>query len=98
MKRFYYIITETKINRVYGGAKQKANIYTINTGKIVYCCSAEWSTSAFRGAKHEVFQSLMSNGFIPKKYEKSSVCEWRGAGYFEGEVCKKYEINELSDY
>lgn len=98
MKRFYYIITETKPTRTYGGAKQKAQIYTLKRGQIVYCCAANWHTSAMRGAKHEVFQSLMANGFIPKKYEKSSVCEWRGAGYFAGEVEKHYSIEELPNY
>lgn len=98
MKRFYFIITETKPQKTFGGAKQKAQIYTVKSGQIVYCCAAEWHTSSCRGPKNEVFQSLMANGFIPKKYEKSSVCEWRGAGYFAGPVCEKYEINELTDF
>ena len=98
MKRFYYIITETKPQRTYGGAKQKAQIYTIKSGRLGWCCSADWHTSAMRGEKSEVFQSLMANGFIPKKYENSSVCEWRGAGFFDGPVCEKYSIEEMPQF
>ncbi len=98
MKRFYFVITETKPTRTYGGARQKAQIYTIKKGRLVYCCGADWHTSAMRGPVHEVFQSLMANKFIPKKYEKSSVCAWRGAGYFAGPVCEKYSIEEMPQF
>lgn len=98
MKKFYYIITESKPRHMYGGMNQKAQIYTIKKGVLEHCGLAEWCTAAYRGAKHEVFQSLMANGFIPKKYEKSSVCEWRGPGYFDGDVCKKYSIEEMPQY
>lgn len=98
MKRFYYIITETKPTKLYGGRYKYANIYTVKAGKIIYCCKAHWHTSSYRGEKSEVFQALMANGYIPKKYETSSKCDWRGAGYFAGIVADRYEINELTDY
>ena len=97
MKKFYFIITESKA-RKYGGLNQKAQIYTIKKGALKYCCAADWCTAAYRGAIHEVFQSLMANGFISKKYEKSSACAWRGGGYFEGEVRNKYSIEEMPQY
>lgn len=97
MKRFYYIITESK-SCVYGGRKEKAQIYTIKKGVLVRCGAATWHTSSTCGEKSEVFQKLMELGYIPKKYEKSSVCAWRGAGYFAGSVCEKYSIEKMPQF
>jgi hypothetical protein len=98
MKRFYYIITESKPQRTYGGAKKTAQIYTIKKGVLEYCGAAKWHTSSYMGEKSEVFQKLMALGYIPKKYEKSSVCAWRGAGYFDGIVREKYSIEEMPQF
>ena len=94
MKKFYYIITESN-RRYYGGLNQKAKIYTIKKGSLVFCCVADWCTASYRGEKSEVFQELMKQGFIPKKYQKSSVAPWRSGGYFDGVVCEKYSIESM---
>lgn len=98
MKKFYFIITESKSGGIYGGRKEKAQIYTIKKGVLMWCGAATWHTSSTCGAKSEVFQKLMELGYIPKKYEKSSVCAWRGAGYFAGPVCEKYSIEEMPQF
>lgn len=94
MKIFYYK-KDKETRRRYGGLLVKTSIYTAKKGEIVKCGTCEWCTAAYRGEESEVFQDLMALGYIPKKYEKSSVCEWRGPGYFAGEVCNHYQIKEL---
>ena len=88
------IITESK-NQTYGGVKQKAKVYTIKKGSLVFCCVASWHTASYMGERHEVFQELMKQGFIPKKYQKSSIAPWRSGGYFDGVVCEKYSIESM---
>lgn len=95
MRKFYFNIYKSTPRRYYGGCNEKARIYGIKNGELVFCCQAEWCTSSCRGAQSEVYQALIENGFIPKKWYKSSVCEWRGAGYFAGDVCKVYSIKEI---
>lgn len=95
MKIFYYK-KEKQTRRTYGGMNVTASIYTAKKGEIAKVGVCHWCTSAYMGEESEVFQALMELGYIPKKYEKSSVCEWRGAGYFAGEVCNHYNIKELN--
>ena len=94
MKRFYYKI-EKQTRRYYGGLNVRAAVYTVCKGRIEYIGSCEWCTSSFPGESSAVFQYLMDVGRIPRKWESSSVCEWRGAGYFEGPVCDHYSIEQL---
>lgn len=92
MKRFYY--TEQK----YPNRKRNnrtGNVYTIRNGKLEYYCNYEYSTASCRGGISEVFQVLMANGFIPKKWETSSKTDWSDSGYFSGEVTKYYEITQI---
>lgn len=70
-------------------------IYTIKNNTPRYIGEFEYSTASTRGGKHEVFNFLMENGHIPKKYYKSSQCDWMGPGYFFGEVEKHYNIIEI---
>lgn len=95
MKYYAFTIFDSKVNRVYGGCLQRAKIYRIKKNKLVYIGKAEWQTASYRGAISEVFLKLISLGEIPKKYYHSSVCEWRGPGYFAGEVTEKYNIEEI---
>lgn len=94
MKHFYYIITNSK-RRTNGGKHEDVKIYMCKGNKIVHCCDWDWNTSGYKGEKHEVFTALIENGFIPRKWYKSSVCAWRSAGYFAGEVLNHYTIEEL---
>ena len=70
----------------------EVTVYRIKDNTPHYIGHFSYSTGATRGAQHEVFNYLMDNGYIPKKYYNSSVCAWRGAGYFVGEVEKNYSI------
>jgi hypothetical protein len=70
-------------------------IYKIKDNTPVYVGAVEYSTGSTRGAVHEAFNYLMEQGYIPKKYYKSSECGWMGAGYFFGEVTKHYNIMEV---
>lgn len=91
MTTFIFSITEQprKHNNVY------ATIYRLKHNNPEYIGRFEFSTASMRGYKHEVFNYLMDNGYIPKKYYTSSRCEWRGDGYFFGEVEKFYNIYEI---
>ena len=95
MKNFYYK-KDKQTRRYYGGLNVTASIYKVKNGLIVKVGTCKWCTASYRGEVSEVFQALMALGEIPKKWEKSSVCEWRGAGYFAGEVCNHYTIQELN--
>lgn len=92
MKTFIYKETahhkRTRNNR-------ELTIYTIKNNKPVYIGTVEYSTGSTRGAKHEAFNYLMDNGYIPKKYYNSSVDPWTGPGYFYGDVTKFYNIMEV---
>ncbi len=92
MKNFIYKETRypnrTRNNR-------ELTIYKIKNNTPEYIGSLEYSTASTRGAQHETFNFLINNGYIPKKYYKSSECSWMGAGYFFGEVTKHYSIMEV---
>lgn len=92
MKRFYYT-EERHHNRKRNN--RTGSIYTIKNGKLVYCCDYAYTTGSCRGGTSEVFQALMANGFIPKKWQKSSKTAWSGEGYFFGEVTEHYEITQI---
>ena len=91
MKHYIFTIFETK----YGGSKQGARIYRLKNNKPIIVGIAQWNTASYRGAVSEVFGRLIELGEIPQKYYNSSVCEWRGRGYFAGEVTEKYSITEV---
>lgn len=95
MKTFVFTITKRTVNRLYGGCKEVAKIYRIKNNKPVYIGETKWNTASYRGATSEVFNKLIQLKQIPQKYYKSSVCEWRSAGYYAGEVTEKYDIMEL---
>jgi hypothetical protein len=92
MKTFIY--KETKHNNRTRNNRE-LTIYHIKNNMPVYIGNYEYSTGSTRGAKHEVFNYLMDNGYIPKKYYKSSECDWMGPGYFYGNVEKYYSITEI---
>jgi hypothetical protein len=84
MKKFYFT-TETK-NKKYSQEKTGA-IYQLKNNDLVFCCNYEYNTGSCRGDKSEVFNTLLENNFIPKKYT--------GDKYFFCEVTKKYSITSL---
>ena len=92
MKTFIYKETRypnrTRNNR-------EVTVYKLRNNTPEYIGFFAYSTASTRGAKHEVFNYLMNNGYIPKKYYKSSECGWMGAGYFFGEVTEHYNIFEI---
>lgn len=74
---------------------REVTIYRIKNNLPVYVGTAEFSSGSTRGAQHEVFNYLMDNGYIPKKYYNSSCDPWTGPGYFFGEVTNYYNIVEI---
>lgn len=92
MQTFLY--KETKHNNRTRNNRE-LTIYRIKNNIPVYIGTCEYSTGSTRGAKHETFNYLMDNGYIPKKYYKSSECAWMGPGYFFGDVEKHYNIIEV---
>ena len=92
MKTFIYKETAYR-NRIRNN--RELTIYRIKDNKPIYVGSVEFSTGSTRGAKHEAFNYLMDNGYIPKKYYNSSKSDWCGAGYFYGDVEKYYSIIEV---
>lgn len=74
---------------------RELTIYKIKNNIPVYIGTIEYSTGSTRGAKHETFNFLMDNGYIPKKYYNSSCDPWTGPGYFYGDVTKLYNIIEI---
>lgn len=74
---------------------RELTIYRVKNNKPEYIGIKKFSTGSTRGAQHEAFNYLMDNGYIPKKYYKSSECDWMGAGYFYGEVTNHYNIIEV---
>jgi hypothetical protein len=74
---------------------RELTIYKIEKNTPRYIGTVEFCSGCTRGAIHEAFNYLMNNGYIPKKYYTSSVCSWRGAGYFYGDVTRLYNIIEV---
>ena len=74
---------------------RECTIYKIKNSRPEYVGTVYYSTGSTQGAKAEVFQYLMENGHIPKKYYNSSKSDSIGAGYFFGEVTKLYDIIEV---
>ena len=95
MKHYIFNIYDSKVNRIYGGCLQRAKIYRLKKNVPYYIGKAEWQTASYKGAVSEVFGKLIELGEIPKKYYNSPVCEWRGRGYFAGDVTEKYNITEV---
>lgn len=89
-----FIYKETRLsNRTRNN--RELTIYRIKNNTPVYVGTCEYSTGSTRGSIHEAFNYLMDNGYISKKYYKSSECAWMGPGYFFGEVAKHYNIMEV---
>ena len=90
----YFIFTETAHhNRTKNN--RECTIYRVKDNKPKYIGTLYYSTGSTRGDVHEVFNYLMENGYIPKKYYNSSVCDWQGAGYFFVDVTKNYSITKI---
>ncbi len=92
MKTFIYKVT-TYPNRTRNN--RELTIYRVKENIPIYIGSHFFSIGSSRGDQHEVFNYLMENGYIPKKYYNSSKCSWRGGGYFAGEVENFYRIIEV---
>lgn len=92
MKTFIYKETahhnRTRNNRT-------ITVYALKNNRPQYIGTFDYSTGSTRGGQHEVFNFLMDNGYIPKKYYTSSECAWMGAGYFFGKVTEYYNIIEI---
>ena len=86
MKKFYYT-EHTKQERY--SQKKLGCIYKLTKGDLEFCCEYTYSTGSCRGAKSEVFRTLVANKFIPKKWLESD------RGYFFGEVTEHYQIKEV---
>ena len=95
MKYFYYK-KDKQTRRTYGGLNVKASIYTVKKGLIVKVGTCSWSTASYPGETSAVFQALLTLKQIQKKWEKSSISPWSSGGYFSGEVCNHYSIQELA--
>lgn len=94
MKRFYFYIQYGRALK-YGGCNAKARVFGLSKNGLKYLLTCEWCTSSSSGERSEVFRALIENKYIPKKWYKSSLTEWSGAGYYYGPVTKKYLIEEL---
>lgn len=94
MKHFYYNIVKSN-RRVYGGLNETAKIYGIKKGRLIYLTSVKWCTASTCGEKSEVFQKLVSEGYIAKKWLKSSESSWSSGGYFSGEVINHFTIERI---
>lgn len=91
MKNFcFYVRKATK-----RGMDYTAVIYRIVKNKLEYVGATSWNTASYRGEVHEVYNALMSFGYIPKKYYNSSKSDWCSGGYYNGIVTDKYNIQEL---
>lgn len=92
MKTFIYKETahhnEKRNNR-------ELNIYLLKNNTPQFIDTIYYTTASTQGAKAEILQHLIKLGYIPKKYYYSSVTEWSGAGYYDGEVTEKYKIIEV---
>lgn len=89
MKKYVFTIKERKNNL------WKGIIYRISNNNLNYITDFSFSLGCCRGTVSEAFQALMECGEIPRKWENSSLCDWRGRGYFDGEVTKHYSITEI---
>lgn len=93
VKRFVFTIDERKRNGDVSGT-----IYRIENNYPEYVTEFKFRLGSCRGEISEAFNALMNCGEIPKEYFNSSICAWRGAGYFAGEVTKHYDIIRLGRY
>lgn len=91
MKHFCFYVQKASKR----GYTHTALIYKIVNNKPEYIGTTSWNTASYRGNIHEVYNKLINLGYIPCKYYNSSVNEWRGAGYYGGDVVNKYKITEL---
>lgn len=97
MKTFVYT-EERRPNRVRNN--RVLRIYRIINNAPKFLGSLEYTTGSTPGSDSEVFQWLINNGYVPKKYYNLSRSEsrgdWCGAGYYCPEVeAKGIKIIEL---
>lgn len=72
-KKYYiYTIKDRKIDRTYGGAKEKADIYQLKKNKPVYVTSADWNTRGYKGKDSEVYTAIAKEGGVSKKEFKET--------------------------
>jgi len=92
MKRFYF--TDRRDERSRKGDRI-LRIYKLKNGTFQQIAHTVYRPGMTKGAESEVFAALMKCNEIPRKWENSSLCAWRGPGYFDGEVRKYYSIQEI---
>lgn len=92
MKKFYYTVVNHPNRR---RNNRTGSIYYMRGRSLEYIGDYDETTASTKGTKATVFNRLIELGFIPRKWYRSSVCEWRGPGYFDGPVTEHYSITEL---
>lgn len=68
MKRFFYVITNSKRRPSSGSRSQTADIYQIKRNIPKLVAVAKWDTGSYYGANTEVTKRLAQKGLIPKKF------------------------------
>ena len=66
-KNYIYVISESKVNKTYGGVRETANIYELKKNTPIYVDSVSWNTSAYKGADSSVYTKLAEKGFVKSK-------------------------------
>ena len=90
MKRYVYVFDPPKKR-----GRMNGRVFRVKNDLLVYVTDFSYSTGCCKGATSEVYNALMECGEIPKKWYRSSECEWRGPGYYGGEVCAHYDIQGI---
>lgn len=70
-KKYIYNISNSKVNRTYGGRKETAKIYRVKNNKPIYVGETSWNTSGYKGEESEVYTKLKNEKEVSKKdFEK----------------------------
>ena len=71
----------------------EVRIYRVKNNIPRFLVTASYSPASTKGPESVVFNKLMDIGEIPKKLYNTSLCEWRGPGYYCPEIEDKgYKI------
>jgi hypothetical protein len=91
---YYYKIIKSRVNRMYGGREETAEVYKVVNGQIVSIGETSWSTRGYKGEEGEIMDVLLKVGVIDKKEWNKSESEHSGGGYYRRDK-NNFEIKEL---
>ena len=82
----HFVVKQSAKPRKYGQSDTRIDLYQVKRNELHYVGHSEFRYGRSKGVESEALMKLIELKLIPKKYAKTSACDWRGAGYYCSEI------------